>query len=118
MKIWNYRHSKPSFNIGPCMIYLQTLCDVLEHDIYIIINYVQPNLQAHCHYWVVKTYVDKVNSLKASPSVVKVLTQLCQLYSVHGILQNTEEFLQVVILNVTRMYIEPLKGIIIFYYMR
>ena len=60
-----------------------------------IFYHIVTQLQAHCHYWVVKNFVDQIRKAGASPSSEKVLTQLCQLYALYGIVQNSGEFLEV-----------------------
>ncbi|XP_077990252.1 peroxisomal acyl-coenzyme A oxidase 1-like [Glandiceps talaboti] len=52
--------------------------------------------QAHCHYFVVKSFVDflRSGSLDTTAAVKSVLISLCQLYSLHGIHENAGDFLQ------------------------
>ena len=50
--------------------------------------------QAHCHYWIVENFVKQVEKAE-SAAVTAVLTQLVQLYAVHGIVENSGDFLEV-----------------------
>ncbi|XP_077990268.1 peroxisomal acyl-coenzyme A oxidase 1-like isoform X1 [Glandiceps talaboti] len=48
---------------------------------------------AHCHFYVVQNFVNYMKETEMSDSARTVLTQLCQLYAVHGIMQNSGDFL-------------------------
>lgn len=52
-------------------------------------------LQAHCHAYSVKTFTEVVTASPLDVNVKTVLTSLCKLYAVHGIMENCGEFLQV-----------------------
>ncbi|XP_006813018.1 peroxisomal acyl-coenzyme A oxidase 1-like [Saccoglossus kowalevskii] len=49
---------------------------------------------AHCHFYVVQTFVKYINDTEMSDAVRDVLTSLCQFYALHGIWQNAGDFLQ------------------------
>ncbi|XP_072259321.1 peroxisomal acyl-coenzyme A oxidase 1 [Pyxicephalus adspersus] len=49
--------------------------------------------QAHCHYVVVKLFVDKLSEVLDAASN-RILSSLCLLYALHGISKNTGDFLQ------------------------
>ncbi|XP_073540024.1 peroxisomal acyl-coenzyme A oxidase 1 isoform X2 [Phyllobates terribilis] len=48
---------------------------------------------AHCHYVVVKLYVDKLSEV-LDVAARRILSSLCLLYTLHGISRNTGDFLQ------------------------
>ncbi|KAM4031061.1 peroxisomal acyl-coenzyme A oxidase 1 isoform 1-T1 [Anomaloglossus baeobatrachus] len=48
---------------------------------------------AHCHYVVVKLFVDKVSEV-LDVAAQRILSSLCLLYALHGISRNTGDFLQ------------------------
>ncbi|XP_060068142.1 peroxisomal acyl-coenzyme A oxidase 1-like [Ylistrum balloti] len=50
--------------------------------------------RAHCHTYVVRTFVDMVTSGVYDNQVQEVLTSLCKLYAVHGIVEYLGEFIQ------------------------
>ena len=52
-------------------------------------------LQAHCHFFVVQNFGNFLNIVDTTQPVKDVLTQLCQLYAVYGIVENSGEFIQV-----------------------
>ncbi|XP_068119874.1 peroxisomal acyl-coenzyme A oxidase 1 isoform X4 [Hyperolius riggenbachi] len=49
--------------------------------------------EAHCHYVVVKLFVDKLSEVLDTASH-RILSTLCLLYALHGISKNTGDFLQ------------------------
>ncbi|XP_077863417.1 peroxisomal acyl-coenzyme A oxidase 1-like, partial [Saccoglossus kowalevskii] len=49
---------------------------------------------AHCHFYVVQTFVKYINDTEMSDAVRDVLTSLCQFYALHGIWQDAGDFLQ------------------------
>ncbi|XP_028907494.1 peroxisomal acyl-coenzyme A oxidase 2 isoform X1 [Ornithorhynchus anatinus] len=49
--------------------------------------------KAHCHYFVVKTFVDGLMMFKDDPELYRVMKNLCDLYALDGILSNTGDFL-------------------------
>lgn len=49
---------------------------------------------AHCHYYVVKTFIDEVTTLKVSDSLRTVLLDLARLYALDGIAKNSGEFME------------------------
>nr|XP_006823809.1 PREDICTED: peroxisomal acyl-coenzyme A oxidase 1-like [Saccoglossus kowalevskii] len=49
---------------------------------------------AHCHFYVVQTFVKYINDTEMSDAVRDILTSLCQFYALHGIWQNAGDFLQ------------------------
>lgn len=51
-------------------------------------------LQAHCHYVVVKLFADKLGEI-GDTAVHSVLSTLALLYTLHGIAENSGDFLQV-----------------------
>lgn len=51
-------------------------------------------LQAHCHYVVVKLFTDKLSEI-SDTAVHSVMSTLALLYALHGITQNSGDFLQV-----------------------
>ncbi|XP_069107156.1 peroxisomal acyl-coenzyme A oxidase 1-like [Argopecten irradians] len=50
--------------------------------------------KAHCHQYVVNVFVNTVTEAKVDNNTRVVLTTLCKLYAVNGILENLGEFLQ------------------------
>ncbi|XP_059800208.1 peroxisomal acyl-coenzyme A oxidase 2-like isoform X1 [Hypanus sabinus] len=48
---------------------------------------------AHCHFVVVKNFVDAVERLKLEPEIQQVIKRLCDLYALTGILANAGDFL-------------------------
>ncbi|XP_069107153.1 peroxisomal acyl-coenzyme A oxidase 1-like [Argopecten irradians] len=50
--------------------------------------------KAHCHQYVVNVFVNTVTKAKVDKNTGAVLTTLCKLYAVNGILENLGEFLQ------------------------
>lgn len=51
--------------------------------------------QAHCHLFCVQNFIDSIRNCKVDSNTSKVLNEVCQLYGVHGILENLGEFMQV-----------------------
>lgn len=51
--------------------------------------------QAHCHYVVVKLFAAKLSEI-GDKAVHSVLSALALLYALHGITQNSGDFLQVI----------------------
>ncbi|XP_077107916.1 peroxisomal acyl-coenzyme A oxidase 1 isoform X2 [Ranitomeya variabilis] len=49
--------------------------------------------EAHCHYVVVKLFVDKLAEV-SDVAALRILSTLCLLYTLHGISRNTGDFLQ------------------------
>ncbi|XP_069608161.1 peroxisomal acyl-coenzyme A oxidase 1 isoform X2 [Ranitomeya imitator] len=49
--------------------------------------------EAHCHYVVVKLFVDKLSEV-LDVAALRILSTLCLLYTLHGISRNTGDFLQ------------------------
>lgn len=61
---------------------------------------------AHCHYVVVRLFVDKLSEVLDS-AVHRVLSTLCLLYALHGISRNTGDFLQAGLLATSQLeYLE------------
>ena len=52
-------------------------------------------LQAYCHTFVFRTFSQIVTDAAVDKNTKDVLTALCKLYAVHGILENLGEFIQV-----------------------
>ncbi|XP_048404182.1 peroxisomal acyl-coenzyme A oxidase 2-like isoform X2 [Stegostoma tigrinum] len=48
---------------------------------------------AHCHYIVVKNFVETLDGLKFEPEIQQVIKMLCDLYALTGILDNAGDFL-------------------------
>ncbi|XP_038666442.1 peroxisomal acyl-coenzyme A oxidase 2-like [Scyliorhinus canicula] len=48
---------------------------------------------AHCHYVVVKNFVETMEGLKFEPEIQQVIKMLCDLYALTGILDNAGDFL-------------------------
>ncbi|XP_051874078.1 peroxisomal acyl-coenzyme A oxidase 2-like isoform X2 [Pristis pectinata] len=48
---------------------------------------------AHCHYTVVKNFVEAMEGLKPEPEIQQVIKRLCDLYALTGILANAGDFL-------------------------
>lgn len=53
-------------------------------------------LKAFCHAFVVENFVNTVSEKHLGEKTREVLTSLCRLYGVHGIITNLGEFIQVV----------------------
>lgn len=53
-------------------------------------------LKAFCHAFVVENFVNTVSEKHLDEKTREVLTSLCRLYGVHGIITNLGEFIQVV----------------------
>lgn len=53
-------------------------------------------LKAFCHAFVVENFVNTVSEKHLDVNTREVLTSLCRLYGVHGIITNLGEFIQVV----------------------
>ena len=51
--------------------------------------------QAFCHAFVVENFVETVSEKHFDDKTREVMTSLCQLYGVHGIITNLGEFIQV-----------------------
>ncbi|XP_073206996.1 peroxisomal acyl-coenzyme A oxidase 2 isoform X3 [Lepidochelys kempii] len=49
--------------------------------------------KAHCHYIIVKNFIDTVEKLKNEAEIQKILKHLCDLFALHGIFSNTGDFL-------------------------
>ncbi|XP_065204921.1 probable peroxisomal acyl-coenzyme A oxidase 1 [Planococcus citri] len=49
--------------------------------------------EAHCRAFIVDTFVNQIKDLKVSESLLKVLRDLCELYSVYWLLNNLGDFL-------------------------
>ncbi|XP_044531601.1 peroxisomal acyl-coenzyme A oxidase 2 [Gracilinanus agilis] len=49
--------------------------------------------KAHCHYFIVKTFVDSLRKLENEPEIHRVIKRLCDLYALHGLLSNLGDFL-------------------------
>ncbi|XP_071134383.1 peroxisomal acyl-coenzyme A oxidase 1-like [Mytilus edulis] len=49
---------------------------------------------AHCHLFCVQNFIDSIRNCKVDSNTSKVLNEVCQLYGVHGILENLGEFMQ------------------------
>ena len=52
-------------------------------------------LQAHCHFYVLKTFAASIQQAEAGADVVRVLQQLCLLYATYGVTTNSGQFLEV-----------------------
>ncbi|XP_021378180.1 peroxisomal acyl-coenzyme A oxidase 1-like [Mizuhopecten yessoensis] len=50
--------------------------------------------RAHCHTYVVKAFVAMVTESNLDDQVLNVLTSLCKLYAVHGVMEHLGEFIQ------------------------
>ncbi|XP_076083780.1 peroxisomal acyl-coenzyme A oxidase 1-like isoform X1 [Mytilus galloprovincialis] len=50
--------------------------------------------KAHCHLFCVKNFVDAIQAKSLSSKTTTVMKSVCQLYGVHGILENLGEFMQ------------------------
>ncbi|XP_063406788.1 peroxisomal acyl-coenzyme A oxidase 1-like isoform X5 [Mytilus trossulus] len=50
--------------------------------------------KAHCHLFCVKNFVDAIQAKSLSSKTATVMKSVCQLYGVHGILENLGEFMQ------------------------
>eukprot|EP00058_Branchiostoma_floridae_P003164 XP_002588652.1 hypothetical protein BRAFLDRAFT_61617 [Branchiostoma floridae] len=50
--------------------------------------------QAHCHFFMVRNFVDAVRTADVDPATRAVLNTLCQLYAIHGIIENSGDFLE------------------------
>lgn len=50
-------------------------------------------MQAHCYYISVKSFKEAVEKLRNEPTLQQVLKRLCDLHALHGILNNTGDFL-------------------------
>ncbi|XP_070533282.1 peroxisomal acyl-coenzyme A oxidase 1-like [Ptychodera flava] len=48
---------------------------------------------AHCHFFVVQNFANHIKNTEMGNDVREVLTTLCQLYSLHGIMENSGDFL-------------------------
>ncbi|KAG8565689.1 hypothetical protein GDO81_012946 [Engystomops pustulosus] len=57
---------------------------------------------AHCHYVVVKLFVDKLSEV-VDLAAHRILSSLCLLYALHGISRNTGDFLQAGLLNTSQL---------------
>ncbi|XP_069809763.1 peroxisomal acyl-coenzyme A oxidase 1 isoform X1 [Dendropsophus ebraccatus] len=57
---------------------------------------------AHCHYVVVKLYVDKLSEI-LDLAAHRILSSLCLLYTLHGISRNTGDFLQAGLLTTSQL---------------
>lgn len=51
--------------------------------------------QAHCHLYIVDTFVKSVDTVQTTEPVRLVLRQLCTLYALYGISKNAGDFLEV-----------------------
>lgn len=51
--------------------------------------------QAYCHTFVVRTFSQIVSDAEVDKSTKDVLTALCKLYAIDGIIENLGEFIQV-----------------------
>jgi acyl-CoA oxidase len=51
--------------------------------------------QAFCHLFCMKNFMDAINTNVLAPKTAEVMRSLCQLYGVHGILENLGEFMHV-----------------------
>ncbi|XP_039267686.2 peroxisomal acyl-coenzyme A oxidase 1-like [Styela clava] len=49
---------------------------------------------AHCHYFVVKNFVDEIKTLELSPGLRSVLMDLARLYALDGLSKNSGEFME------------------------
>ncbi|XP_032637700.1 peroxisomal acyl-coenzyme A oxidase 2 isoform X1 [Chelonoidis abingdonii] len=49
--------------------------------------------KAHCHYIVVKNFIDTVEKLRNEAEIQKIVKHLCDLFALHGIFSNTGDFL-------------------------
>ncbi|XP_075033906.1 peroxisomal acyl-coenzyme A oxidase 1 isoform X1 [Mixophyes fleayi] len=58
--------------------------------------------EAHCHYVVVKLFVDKLSEVLDVASH-RILSSLCLLYALHGISRNTGDFFQAGLLNASQL---------------
>ncbi|XP_076086373.1 peroxisomal acyl-coenzyme A oxidase 1-like [Mytilus galloprovincialis] len=50
--------------------------------------------KAHCHLFIVRNFVNILSQRKIDPATHNVLSQLCRLYAVYGIVENMGEFMQ------------------------
>lgn len=57
---------------------------------------------AHCHYVVVKLFVDKLSEV-LDVAAHRILSSLCLLYTLHGISRNTGDFLQAGLLTTSQL---------------
>lgn len=55
--------------------------------------------QAHCRAFIVDTFVNQIDILKVSEPLLKVLRELCELYSIYWLLNNLGDFLMVKLIN-------------------
>ncbi|XP_056406303.1 peroxisomal acyl-coenzyme A oxidase 1 isoform X1 [Hyla sarda] len=58
--------------------------------------------EAHCHYVVVKLFVDKLAEI-LDVAAHRILSSLCLLYTLHGISRNTGDFLQAGLLTTSQL---------------
>ncbi|KAK3102107.1 hypothetical protein FSP39_008857 [Pinctada imbricata] len=63
--------------------------------------------KAHCYYSVVKDFSEAVQILKASHQTIKVLRTLCCFFAVHGVVEESGDFLEEGISNNTRQVVAP-----------
>lgn len=59
--------------------------------------------RAHCHTYVVKTFVSMLSGGTVEGPVLNVLTSLCKLYAVYGVIQHMGEFIQDGYLSTTQV---------------
>ncbi|KAK3103565.1 hypothetical protein FSP39_020203 [Pinctada imbricata] len=59
--------------------------------------------KAHCYYSVVKEFTEAVQKLKASPQIIKVLGTLCCFFAIHGIAEESGEFLETRAINLEQL---------------
>ncbi|XP_078584955.1 peroxisomal acyl-coenzyme A oxidase 1-like [Branchiostoma floridae x Branchiostoma japonicum] len=50
--------------------------------------------QAHCHFFMVRNFVDAVRTADVDSATRAVLNTLCQLYAIHGIIEHSGDFLE------------------------